>query len=84
MPRYYCDYCGTYLTHDSAPGRRQHNRGESHTPRGIAYNLLLLWLASLWSTPEPYCMVLFSLTAVVTYLYLAMRRVQLHMDTSKV
>lgn len=27
MPRYYCDYCGTYLTHDSAPGRRQHNRG---------------------------------------------------------
>lgn len=28
MPRYYCDYCGTYLTHDSAPGRRQHNRGE--------------------------------------------------------
>ncbi|CAM9107435.1 unnamed protein product [Choristocarpus tenellus] len=31
MPRYYCDYCGTYLTHDSAPGRRQHNRGWKHT-----------------------------------------------------
>ena len=31
-PRYYCDYCGTYLTHDSAPGRRQHNRGERPPP----------------------------------------------------
>lgn len=32
MPRYYCDYCGTYLTHDSAPGRRQHNRGKRPPP----------------------------------------------------
>ncbi|CAM9113293.1 unnamed protein product [Sphacelaria rigidula] len=31
MPRYYCDYCGTYLTHDSSAGRRQHNRGWKHT-----------------------------------------------------
>eukprot|EP00618_Florenciella_parvula_P023164 CAMPEP_0119478166 /NCGR_PEP_ID=MMETSP1344-20130328/8031_1 /TAXON_ID=236787 /ORGANISM="Florenciella parvula, Strain CCMP2471" /LENGTH=58 /DNA_ID=CAMNT_0007512315 /DNA_START=145 /DNA_END=318 /DNA_ORIENTATION=- len=30
MPRYYCDYCGTYLTHDSAPGRKQHMRGWKH------------------------------------------------------
>jgi hypothetical protein len=29
MPRYFCDYCQTYLTHDSAPGRKQHNRGGS-------------------------------------------------------
>lgn len=33
MPRYYCDYCGTYLTHDSAPGRRQHNRGRFDSAR---------------------------------------------------
>ena len=30
MPRYYCDYCDTYLAHDSAPGRKQHNRGWKH------------------------------------------------------
>mmetsp|Transcript_28272 Transcript_28272/g.36570 ORF Transcript_28272/g.36570 Transcript_28272/m.36570 type:complete len:140 (+) Transcript_28272:31-450(+) len=30
MPRYYCDYCDTYLTHDSAPGRKQHMRGWKH------------------------------------------------------
>ncbi|CAM9237254.1 unnamed protein product, partial [Heterosigma akashiwo] len=30
MPRYYCDYCDTYLTHDSAQGRKQHNRGWKH------------------------------------------------------
>ncbi|DAZ97825.1 TPA: hypothetical protein N0F65_002495 [Lagenidium giganteum] len=37
MPRYYCDYCDTYLTHDSLfvfflqqAGRKQHNRGWKH------------------------------------------------------
>ncbi|RHY11789.1 hypothetical protein DYB36_004188 [Aphanomyces astaci] len=30
MPRYYCDYCDTYLTHDSQAGRKQHNRGWKH------------------------------------------------------
>jgi hypothetical protein len=28
MPRYFCDYCDAYLTHDSAPGRQQHIRGK--------------------------------------------------------
>mmetsp|Transcript_9787 Transcript_9787/g.13746 ORF Transcript_9787/g.13746 Transcript_9787/m.13746 type:complete len:174 (-) Transcript_9787:64-585(-) len=37
MPRYYCDYCGTYLTHDSAPGRRQHMRGWKHRENVQAY-----------------------------------------------
>ena len=27
MPRFFCDYCDAYLTHDSAPGRQQHIRG---------------------------------------------------------
>lgn len=35
MPRYFCDYCQTYLTHDSAPGRKQHNRGEQRAMRGM-------------------------------------------------
>mmetsp|Transcript_639 Transcript_639/g.815 ORF Transcript_639/g.815 Transcript_639/m.815 type:complete len:134 (-) Transcript_639:140-541(-) len=30
MPRYFCDYCNVYLTHDSAPGRKQHIRGWKH------------------------------------------------------
>eukprot|EP00455_Lapot_gusevi_P051654 TRINITY_DN775_c0_g1_i3.p1 TRINITY_DN775_c0_g1~~TRINITY_DN775_c0_g1_i3.p1 ORF type:complete len:134 (+),score=45.43 TRINITY_DN775_c0_g1_i3:92-493(+) len=30
MPRYYCDYCDVYLTHDSFSGRRQHMEGRRH------------------------------------------------------
>eukprot|EP00884_Botryococcus_braunii_P018499 jgi/Botrbrau1/5332/Bobra.0346s0006.1 len=30
MPRYYCDYCDTYLTHDSPVVRKQHNTGYKH------------------------------------------------------
>ncbi|GMH40535.1 hypothetical protein BSKO_08439 [Bryopsis sp. KO-2023] len=30
MPRYYCDYCDTYLTHDSPAVRKQHNLGYKH------------------------------------------------------
>mmetsp|Transcript_15594 Transcript_15594/g.30174 ORF Transcript_15594/g.30174 Transcript_15594/m.30174 type:complete len:140 (-) Transcript_15594:747-1166(-) len=30
MPRFYCDYCDMYLTHDSAHGRRQHRLGWKH------------------------------------------------------
>lgn len=30
MPRYYCDYCDTYLTHESAAVRKQHNSGYKH------------------------------------------------------
>ncbi|KAK1287839.1 U1 small nuclear ribonucleoprotein C [Acorus calamus] len=28
--RYYCDYCDTYLTHDSPSVRKQHNNGYKH------------------------------------------------------
>jgi hypothetical protein len=30
MPKYYCDYCDRFLTHDSFQGRKQHNRGKKH------------------------------------------------------
>lgn len=30
MPRYYCDYCDTFLTHDSPAVRKQHNAGYKH------------------------------------------------------
>ena len=30
MPRFYCDYCNVFLTHDSQSARRQHNYGWKH------------------------------------------------------
>lgn len=37
MPRYYCDYCKIYLTHDSATGRKQHLRGRQHRDKWKAW-----------------------------------------------
>ncbi|GIY12755.1 u1 small nuclear ribonucleoprotein C [Caerostris darwini] len=30
MPKYYCDYCDTYLTHDSPSVRKTHCNGRKH------------------------------------------------------
>jgi len=30
MPKYYCDYCDVYLTHDSTSVRKAHNSGRNH------------------------------------------------------
>ncbi|KII65669.1 U1 small nuclear ribonucleoprotein C [Thelohanellus kitauei] len=30
MPKYYCDYCETSLTHDSPSVRKTHNQGKKH------------------------------------------------------
>ncbi|RUS15202.1 U1 zinc finger-domain-containing protein [Endogone sp. FLAS-F59071] len=30
MPKYYCEYCDIYLTHDSASVRKAHNAGKNH------------------------------------------------------
>ncbi|EPS71185.1 hypothetical protein M569_03575, partial [Genlisea aurea] len=35
--RYYCDYCDTYLTHDSPSVRKQHNAGYKHKANLRAY-----------------------------------------------
>ena len=37
MPRYYCDYCDMYLSHDSAGGRKEHTRGWKHRDNVMAY-----------------------------------------------
>lgn len=39
MPRYYCDYCDTYLTHDSPSVRKQHNAGYKHKANVRSYYL---------------------------------------------
>ncbi len=35
MPRYYCDYCDVFLTHDSPSVRKQHNRYYSIGPKSM-------------------------------------------------
>lgn len=30
MPKYYCDYCDVFLTHDSPSVRKAHNNGWKH------------------------------------------------------
>ncbi|CBK25023.2 uncharacterized protein [Blastocystis hominis] len=30
MPRYYCDYCKSYIKNDSARSRKEHIRGAKH------------------------------------------------------
>lgn len=30
MPKYFCDYCDAFLTHDSFKGRKQHQYGQKH------------------------------------------------------
>jgi U1 small nuclear ribonucleoprotein C len=30
MPKYYCDYCDAFLTHDSPSVRKTHNGGRKH------------------------------------------------------
>ncbi|KAF9945130.1 hypothetical protein BGZ65_011130 [Modicella reniformis] len=30
MPKYYCDYCDIFLTHDSSSVRKAHNAGRNH------------------------------------------------------
>ncbi|XP_010265587.1 PREDICTED: U1 small nuclear ribonucleoprotein C-like isoform X2 [Nelumbo nucifera] len=37
MPRYYCDYCDTYLTHDSPSVRNQHSAGYKHKANVRSY-----------------------------------------------
>lgn len=37
MPKYYCDYCDVFLTHDSPSVRKTHNDGGKHKAAVRAY-----------------------------------------------
>lgn len=37
MPKYYCDYCDTFLTHDSTSVRKSHIEGIRHQAAVRAY-----------------------------------------------
>jgi hypothetical protein len=45
MPKFYCEYCGVYLTHSSPSGRRQHAEGRKHIQNKIDYYTQLLFEA---------------------------------------
>jgi len=49
MPKYFCDYCETFLTHDSAAGRTQHIRGWKHVQ---AFKQYYLNLYPQWATEQ--------------------------------
>ncbi|OQS05179.1 U1 small nuclear ribonucleoprotein C [Thraustotheca clavata] len=51
MPRYYCDYCDTYLTHDSQAGRKQHNRGWKHRENVKLYYESIVQRQGVMMTP---------------------------------
>ncbi len=42
MPKFYCEYCGVYLTHSSPSGRKQHFEGRKHIQNKIDYYTQLL------------------------------------------
>ncbi|RMZ27893.1 hypothetical protein D0859_08027 [Hortaea werneckii] len=37
MPKFFCDYCDVYLTHDSMSVRRAHNSGRNHLRNVVEY-----------------------------------------------
>ncbi|KAI1711840.1 u1 zinc finger domain-containing protein [Ditylenchus destructor] len=37
MPKYYCDYCDAFLTHDSPSVRKTHNGGRKHKENVRSY-----------------------------------------------
>lgn len=37
MPKYYCDYCKSYLTHDTMSVRKSHLQGRNHIKNYCAY-----------------------------------------------
>ena len=43
MPKYFCEYCGIYLTHSSPGGRNQHARGRKHINNKIEYYSQILY-----------------------------------------
>ena len=37
MPKYFCEYCGIYLTHSNPRGRYQHSHGRKHIKNKLEY-----------------------------------------------
>lgn len=51
MPKFYCEYCDIYLTHDSIRARRDHKQGWKHVQN--VKNYYMKRLGDLQETLEP-------------------------------
>ena len=49
MPKYYCDYCKSYLTHDTLSVRKSHLQGRNHIKLYCDYYELKAKETNLWN-----------------------------------
>lgn len=53
MPKYYCDYCKSYLTHDKMSVRKSHLSGKNHIKLYCAYYEEKAKQLGIWDEDEP-------------------------------
>ncbi|KAB5572644.1 U1 zinc finger-domain-containing protein [Coniochaeta sp. 2T2.1] len=51
MPKFFCDYCDVYLTHDSMSVRKAHNSGRNHLRNVVDYYQRMSLCFSPFSPP---------------------------------
>lgn len=55
MPKYYCDYCKSYLTHDKMSVRKSHLSGKNHIKNYCVYYEEKARQVGIWDTDDfPY------------------------------
>ncbi|KAK6887929.1 U1 small nuclear ribonucleoprotein C [Candida tropicalis] len=52
MPKYYCDYCKSYLTHDTLSVRKSHLQGRNHIKLYCDYYELKAKETNLWNPSD--------------------------------
>lgn len=52
MPKYYCDYCKSYLTHDTMSVRKSHLMGKNHIKYYCNYYELKAKETGIWARPD--------------------------------
>ncbi|RCK55060.1 U1 small nuclear ribonucleoprotein C [Candida viswanathii] len=52
MPKYYCDYCKSYLTHDTLSVRKSHLQGRNHIKLYCDYYELKAKETNIWNPLE--------------------------------
>lgn len=55
MPKYYCDYCKSYLTHDKLSVRKSHLSGKNHIKLYCAYYEEKAKQLGIWDETEAPC-----------------------------
>lgn len=52
MPKYYCDYCKSYLTHDTMSVRKSHLMGKNHIRYYCNYYEMKAKETGIWARPD--------------------------------